>query len=307
MLDFMPTQGSNWAKNVDWINNLITNISVVSIALITLVMLYFAVKYRRGKNPSSTSKVSHNSTLETVWTVVPTVICLFVFYFGYAEYKDMRNPPSNAIEINVTASKWSWAFQYPNGKTAAEELIVPIGKPVRMIMTSTDVLHSIFIPAMRVKEDIINGVYSHLWFTATKLGEFHIFCAEYCGTNHSGMRAKLKVVTAEEYDYFLADRGAVELSPEEAGAKVFKEKGCNSCHTIDGSALIGPSLKGLFARTSEFEDGSSAKVDENYINESVMAPQKKIVKGFAQVPMIAFEGRIDEKEMNALIAYLKTL
>lgn len=307
MLDFMPEQASNWAKNVDWINNLITDISVISIVLITAAMLYFAVKYRRSKAPESTSTVSHNTTIETVWTVIPTVVCLFVFYFGYAEYKEMRNPPSNALEINVLGQKWNWSYTYPNGKTASEELVVPLGKPVRMIMTSSDVLHSFFIPAMRVKEDVIHGVYSHLWFTPTKLGVYHIFCAEYCGTNHSGMLSKLKVVTPEEFEYFLADRGAVELTPQEAGQKVFKNNGCNSCHSIDGSALVGPSLKGLFARKAELEDGSSQDVDENYIRESIFMPQAKIAKGYAQVPMTSFQGRINEEEMANLIAYLKTL
>ena len=213
LFDFMPVQASTWAGDVDWMNNWITNISVFCTLVITGVMLYFAIKYRASKTAAPTSKVNHSITLETVWTVVPTIIVIYVFWAGFDVYREMRTPPANAIEVGVTGYKWAWNFSYETGKQSTNELVVPIGEPIKLIMKSKDVLHSLFIPAMRVKEDLRGDQYSFLWFTPTKLsidqpnGYFHIFCAEYCGLQHSGMLGKLKVVTREEYNDYIHDRG----------------------------------------------------------------------------------------------------
>lgn len=317
MFDYMPEQASHWAASVDWVNNFITNTAIICTVLITGTMIFFALRYRRHTANQQTAFITHNLPLETVWTAIPTVIVIFTFYYGYASYHEMRTPPANPLEINVEASSWKWEFEYSNGKKVGNVLTVPLGRAVRLIMTAKkeDVLHSLFIPAMRVKEDIRPGSYSYLWFLPTKLGEFHLFCAEYCGTNHSAMIGKVNVVSEEQYQDFVNDRSSgevVELTPAELGLELFsnknmqRTKGCYSCHSIDGTPGVGPSLKGLFAsKTKELEDGTKVEVDENYVRESIVNPRAKIVKGFSPI-MQSFEGSTD-KEIAALIAYLKTL
>jgi cytochrome c oxidase subunit 2 len=221
----------------------------------------------------------------------------------------MRTPPANAMEVEVTGWRWAWEFRYPNGKKTSE-LTVPIGKPVRLIMTSKDVLHSFFVPQMRVKEDVIKGRYSYLWFTPTRLGDAPVFCAEYCGTLHSKMLSVIHVVSQEEFEDFLVDRSQgekVELPPAESGAKLFAQKGCVACHSTGANRLVGPGLKGLFAKTEhEMADGTKLAVDENYIRESILNPNAKIVKSFTPI-MQSFEGQLTDEELSHLIAYLKTL
>ncbi len=311
MLDFMPIQASEWAAKVDWLNNVITWISVFCIVVITGVMVFFAVKYRRREGDGDGPYIVDDHLLETVWTVVPTIICMAIFAYGYIVYKDMRNYPANALEINVTGSKWRWDFQYTNGKKTTSEVVVPVGRAVRFIMTSKDVLHSFFVPSMRVKEDVVPGTYQYLWFSPTKTGEFPIFCAEYCGLQHSGMLATLRVVSPEEFEDYLNDRTEGEkpqLSPIELGKLTFSPKGkaCTQCHSIDGTKILGPSLKGLFGREVELQDGTKLTADENYFRESVMNPKAKIVAGYPPV-MPSFEGQLSEEEIAGLIAYIKSL
>lgn len=305
-LDWMPVEASEWAGSVDRINNFITYVSVFCTIAITGVMLYFAWRYRRRTAEDKTTYITHNAMLETVWTVVPTIICVFVFAAGFKVYEDMREPPANALEINVSGRQWAWSYVYPNGKTADNDLVVPVGKPVKLIMKSTDVIHSFFVPAMRVKEDVIKSDYHYMWFTPIKTGKFHIFCAEYCGKDHSMMTGYLNVVSEAEYIDFVNDRKVEDLPPEELGKKLYTVKGCNACHSLDGSQIIGPTFKGVFGRTEELEDGSSIVVDENYIRESILEPEKKRVKGIA-ARMTPYAGLVTEKEIEALIAYLKTV
>ena len=309
IFDFMPEGATDWAEKVDWINNWISVVSAFCTFAITGVMIYFAIKYKDKGDGKATSFVSHNSTIETIWTVVPTVVCLYVFAYGFILYKEMREPPSNAMEVEVIGRKWSWEFKYTTGKKSSD-LIVPLGKPVRLIMTSQDTLHSLFIPAMRVKEDIRNGSYSYMWFTPNKTGEFHIFCAEYCGTMHSGMRAKLKIVSTAQFQDFLDDRKqgvVVDLPPAELGKQLFTQKGCTACHNVTADRLVGPGLKGLFqSKERSCTDGTTVAVDENYVRTSILNSNAKIVNGFAPA-MPIFEGQLTEDELSALIAYLKTL
>ena len=316
--DYMPEQASSWAAEVDWMNNWITDVSTICTVAITAVMLYFAWRYRSGKNPKPTSDIDHSQNLEIVWTVVPTIVCIYCFYIGFDLYKEMRTPPANSLEVAVQGYKWGWNFTYENGKTSSSDLVVPIGEPVKLVMKSNDVLHSFFIPSMRVKEDLRGDRYSYLWFTPTKLSAkeptspnekrvdkgFPIFCAEYCGLNHSGMRARLKVVSRQEYDDFLNERGAVELTPMELGQKVYTERACNTCHSLDGSKLVGPSFKNLFGSKREFTSGDALVADENYLRESILNSQAKIVSGYAAV-MPAFEGQLNESEIDALITFIK--
>lgn len=303
LFDYMPEEGSTWASRVDWLNNLISAISVICIIGITIVMLYFAIKYRRrDDNKEATSNVSHNNLIETVWTVIPTIICIAMFFFGYNIYHEMRNPPAGSLEINVIGKKWAWDFLYPNGKKTTNELVVPIGEPVKLIMTSQDIIHSFFLPTMRVKEDVYNGNYSYLWFTPTKEGESRIFCTEYCGTGHSEMLGKIKVVSKAQYNDFISDK--VELPPAELGKKIF-ENNCQVCHNVSDEKKVGPGLKALFGAKHEMEGGQTVDVDENYVAESIKNPSAKIVKGYpnAMTPFPNFS----EKELVSLIEYLKTL
>lgn len=306
LFDYMPEAASEWAERVDWINNFITSVSVFCILSITAVMVIFAIKYRRTSDNQETAYITHNGALETVWTVIPSVVSIFVFYYGFTVYRDMRTAPASAIEITVQAFQWGWNFQYSTGKTSSSDVVVPVNQPVRFVMRSKDVNHSFFIPAMRVKEDVLGSMYTFIWFTPTKLGEYPIFCAEYCGLSHFNMRATLRVVSMEEYNDFINDRREKELTPAEMGAAKFTEKACNSCHSLDGSPLVGPTLKGIFNREEELADGTKITVDENYLRESILNPQAKIVKGFAPA-MPAFEGQLSEDELQNLITYLKTL
>lgn len=302
----MPEPVSTWASQVDWINALISDISLFCIFGITGVMVYLAVRYRRRSDHQPTAYITHNATIETVWTVVPTLVVIYLFSYGFVVYREMRTPPANALEINVDAYKWRWEFQHSNGKKATTELVVPLGRPVRLIMKSHDVIHSFFVPALRVKEDVVGHIYTYLWFTPTKLGEYQIFCAEYCGEGHSAMLGSLKVVSPEQYDDYVLDRTAVELAPFDFGKKLFTEKACLTCHSTDGSPAIGPTLKGLFGRKENLEDGNTVVVDENYLRESILNPEAKIVRGFTQTKMPQFPG-ISDKEIAGLIAYMKTL
>jgi len=311
LLDFMPVQGSTWAGDVDWMNNWITNVSVLCTVAITAVMIYFAVKYRASKAPKPTSKVSHNATLETVWTVVPSIVVIYVFYIGFAVYEDMRTPPANSMEVSVTGYKWAWSFKYENGKQTTNELVVPIGEPVKLVMKSKDVIHSFFIPSMRVKEDVRADRYSFLWFEPTKLskdepgGVFPIFCAEYCGRDHSGMTATLKVVSKEEYNNFLYGEDINDLPPAEVGKKVYG-KNCVACHSVDGSAVVGPTFKNLYGKNREFNEADAVVADENYIRESIIHSKAKIVKGYQNL-MPNYEGILQDAEIDGLVAYIKTL
>lgn len=315
MLDWMPEGAATWAPRVDFINNFISWVALVCTFAISGAMVYFAVKYRRRTENDKTEYITHNATLETVWTVFPTIICIYVFWYGFDLGREMRTPPANPIEINVSGKQWSWAFTYPNGKQSGGELVVPVGKPVRLIMKSTDVNHSFFIPAMRVKEDVIGSIYTYLWFTPTKVGEFPVFCAEYCGGNHSGMLAKLKVVSQDIYDDFVSNRGPKDLSPEAHGRALYASKGCIGCHSLDGSRVVGPSFKGIYGAAHEMEGGAKVTVNENYIRESILNPQAKVVKGYPPV-MQAYslvetdpsgQQQINDKELSAIISFIKTL
>lgn len=303
----MPEQASEWAARVDWLNNFITYVAIFCTLAITGVMLYFMIKYRRRSEDQPTTYITHNATLETVWTVVPTLVCIFVFIYGFLYYEEMRTPPTNAIEVGVEGYQWGWNFEYSTGKRSSAELVIPLGKPVRLIMRSKDVNHSFFIPSMRVKEDVLASTYSYLWFTPTKAGEYPIFCTEYCGTQHSAMLATLKVVQPEVYEDFINDRAQEKLTPVELGKKLFSQKGCVACHSIDGSAKVCPTLQKLFGQEREFVDGSKTKADENYFESSMLNPNGQIVKGFQPNMMPSFKGQLSDEELAGLIAYLKTL
>lgn len=308
MFRFLPEQASDFAPTVDTINNLITDLSVFFTVLIVGAMIYFAIRYRRkGSVDHETPRIEGSHFLEIVWTVVPTLICIWVAAYGVIGFRTMREVPAGALEIEVKGRQWAWSFTYPNGKKTADEFVVPVGKPVKLIISSEDVLHSFFVPAMRTKVDAVPGQYTYQWFRPVKTGDFDVFCTEYCGTKHSAMLAKVRVVSEAEFDRWVSDKGKA-LSPAEQGEALVKLNACGSCHSVDGSAVVGPTFLKLYGRQGEFDDGQPYTADENYIRESILYPQAHVVKGYPRPsPMPAFEGKLSDEDISNIIAYLKSL
>ena len=277
-------------------------------------IVYFVIKYRHRPGHKPEPSPAHNDALEITWTVIPTILCVFLFYYGWNTYVRVVTPPTKAVEINVLAWRWNWQFTHSNG-VQDSDLHVPVNTPVRLVMTSKDVLHSFYAPVMRVKQDIIPRRYTYAWFFPTKPGTYRLTCAEYCGTNHSqmgitndGRRAVLVVHEPGGYERYLADKAALstQLPPEQLGKMLYEKKGCNACHTVDGTPRVGPSWKGVFGTVVPLSDGSQVKMDENYITESMLFPQAKSRPGFPP-SMPSFQGQLKEREIAGIIAYIKSL
>lgn len=302
----MFNEASNFVRGVDLSLFIILGISLVFLVGITAVMIYFVIRYRRSKNPQA-ENIEGNFKLEIIWTVIPIILVLIMFYFGWAGFKPMRQIPSDAMVIKVTGQMWSWTFEYNNGKTS-DSLVVPINKAVKLDMISRDVLHSFYIPAFRIKEDVVPGKQNLMWFKAQQEGSFDIFCAEYCGQRHSYMLSKVVVVTEEKYTKWLNDTTA--LASSSPGLEVLKKNACISCHSFDGSKLVGPSFKGLWGRKETVLEGSrevEITVDEKYIRNSVDNPDAQVVKGYNKGLMQSYKDKISDDELKAIIGYLKTL
>jgi cytochrome c oxidase subunit 2 len=286
---------------------------------ITGAVVWLVWKYRHRPGHKSEPSAAHNDALEITWTIIPTIICVFLFYYGWRTYVHVVTPPNKAVEVNVLAWRWNWQFTHYNGVTDSD-LHVPVNTPVRLVMTSKDVLHAFYAPAMRVKQDVLPRRYTYVWFEATKPGTYRLTCAEYCGTAHAQMaclqedkhtgaclrRAVVVVHSPGDYERYLNDAGASDLPPVELGAKAIEKKGCVACHTIDGSTRVGPSFKGVFGTEITLADGSKVRMDENYIRESLLAPQAKARPGFPP-SMPSFEGQLKEKEIEGIIAFIKSL
>lgn len=304
---FMPPQGTGIAGQVDNLYSFLLWSSLVSCFILIGGMIYFALKYKRKSDTEKTPYISHNTFLEFLWSFIPLVFFLGFFAWGWWIYHEMRKMPDNALEVHVFGRQWSWEFAYKSGKSAGGEFYVPVNTPVKLIMTSRDVLHSFYIPSMRIKQDVIPGRYTALWFNADKLGDFQIFCAEYCGTTHSGMLAKMHVVPQADYDKWIQETGE-GMTLAQTGQKLFTDKGCVACHSVDGTTKVGPTWKGLFGVVGhEMDDGAKIAVDENYIRESILNPNAKVVKGFPKGVMPTFQGQLSEDQLNALIEFIKSL
>lgn len=305
---WMPKQASSGAAASDWDFFFVYWASVGGTVLVVAAMTYMVLKFRakgRTKNDKFDATEAHNNALEIGWSLGPLVIVVAVFVFGFKTFMDLRTPPKDSMEIQVTGQKWSWSFTYPNGATD-NELHVPVNKPVRLVMTSVDVLHSVWIPTFRTKMDVVPGRYTDLWFKATEVGEYPLECTEYCGTNHSAMLAKVVVHEPGGYEGWLAAAGNdANLPPAELGKKLYEKKGCTACHSTDGSPRVGPSFKGLWGRKSPTSAGE-VEVTEDYLRESILQPQAKIVTGFSPA-MPTFQGQLKDTEISALIEYIKTV
>ncbi|MGZ3774798.1 MAG: cytochrome c oxidase subunit II [Pseudobdellovibrionaceae bacterium] len=306
---FMPSQGTEIAKQVDNLYGFLLITSLIACILVIGGMIYFVWKYKRRTPDDKTAYISHNTFLEFLWSFIPLLIFLFVFGWGWYIYQQERTMPKNALEINVLGKQWAWEIEYKNGYKAVNEVVVPVDQDVKLLLSSNDVIHSFYIPSFRIKQDAVPGRYTALWFHANKLGDFHIFCAEYCGTSHSGMIGTLKVVSRADFDKYL-EQGQDErtLPIAEKGKKLFAVKACSSCHSVDSPAVkVGPSLFKKFGQEEIVDEGAKVIVDENYIRESILEPNKHIVKGFPKGVMPTFQGQLNENELNALVEYIKSL
>ena len=304
---WMPEQASTVAGDVDWLFLFILWVCISMFTLIAILLAVFVVKYHGKPGQHAHKSPSHSTVLEMAWTIPPTIVMLVIFYLGFRGYLDMTTPPPNAYEIQVTAFKWGWSFTYPNGHVDST-LHVPLDRPVRLVLQSQDVLHSLYVPAFRVKKDVVPGRYNHMWFQATKPGTFDLYCTEYCGTGHSQMLTKVEVQEPTAFAKWLEDAANFvdRMPPAEAGFKLYEMRGCKQCHSIDGTRMTGPSFKGLFGSTHPLVAGADVTVDENYIRESILNPGAKVVKGYENV-MPTFQGRIKDNEIGAIIAYLKSI
>jgi len=312
MLGLLGEQGSDFAYKVDYANDIVTIISVVCTVAIVGAMLYFAVKYRqRDGVDHETPAIEGNNALEVIWTVFPTLVCIWVAWLGYDSFVDLRTPPPGAMEVNVTGRKWAWDFQYKNGKRTTSELVVPVGEPVKLIMTSKDVLHSFFVPVMRTKMDVIPGRYTHEWFRPIKTGDFQVFCTEYCGNEHSKMLARLKVLPKAEFERWLADdseeRKLAAMKPSDRGKELYVAKQCVTCHSLDGSPRVGPSWLKLFGKQGQLASGDKYTADENYIRESILNPQAKTVAGYPAMGMPSYQGQLSDDDLTGIIEFIKTI
>jgi cytochrome c oxidase subunit II len=304
---WFPEQASTVAPHVDNLFYAILGVCVVFFTLIVSLMTLFVIKYRRRPGQGPQPSPSHNNALELLWTGIPVVLVGFMFAYGCFTYIDMREPPGNSYEIRVLAKRWVWAFQYPNGHVD-NDLHVPVDRPIRLVMSSDDVIHSLYIPDFRVKMDVVPGRYSTTWFQATQPGESRLFCAEYCGKEHSGMMANVVVHRSGEFEGWLAEAANFlkRMTPVEGGKLLYQRRGCTQCHSVDGSARVGPSFKGIFGTQQALADGTTIKVDENYLRESILQPLAKVRAGYKPV-MPTYQGQLKNEEIDALIAFIKSL
>lgn len=298
---FVP-EASNSAKEVTRSFYYILGIEIVLLILVTAVMVYFVIRYRSRRHPSS-ENVEGGPVLEIIWTVVPTLLVIIMFIIGWQSFTQIRKVPEGAMVVRVRAQQWSWQFTYENGRQS-EVLRVPIGGPVKLIMHSQDVLHCLYVPAFRIKEDCVPGMETYLWFTADRPGSYDIFCTEYCGLGHSGMISKVTAMPAGEFESWYK-KG--EAGKEAQGLKHLETKGCLGCHSIDGSKKIGPTFKGLYGSKVEvLTNGKEREVvaDEEYLRKSILEPAADIAEGYQNImPKLP----LNEDELKAIIGYLKEL
>lgn len=299
-----PPSASTVAVEMDLLYLFIVAVCTFFTVLVTALILVFTLKFKR-RNPDDVGAPIHGSLiLELTWTIIPFLISMVMFAWGADLFFRMARPPRNAMEITVVGKQWMWKVQHPDGTREINELHVPTGRPVRLTMGSEDVLHDFSIPAFRVKMDVVPGKLTTLWFEATKPGVYHLFCAEYCGTNHSRMTGQVTVMAPQDYEAWLAG-GRSTSTPVESGERLFADLGCITCHKDDSTGR-GPSLFGVFGASVELGDGRTVVADENYLRESIINSQAKVVRGYQGI-MPPYQGTISEESLLQLIAYIKTL
>jgi cytochrome c oxidase subunit II len=300
-----PEQASNFAPNVDDLMLYITAVCLFFAVAITAAIVYFFFKYHR-KKPSDIGVTIHgDSRLETLWLVIPAILALTMFAGGAVVYVDFRRAPLDTLDIYVIGKQWMWKSQQPNGMREINELHVPVGRDVKLIMASEDVIHNFSVPAFRVKMDVVPGHYNTMWFRPTKVGRYHFFCSQYCGTNHAVMGGWVTVMDPSDYAAWLSGASGTDANPVVAGEKLFAEKACNTCHLDNGKGRA-PSLNGVYEGHVLLADGSTVTADDAYLRESILVPNAKIVAGY-QPLMPTFQGQLTEEQILDLTAYIKSL
>jgi cytochrome c oxidase subunit 2 len=303
---WLPPQWSTIAPDIDAPFNFILWTSTILTLGVAVGTVYLAWKYRRRSHADRPAPVKENKPLEMAWSVIPTLLVMVVFFWGFRAYVATSIPPTDAYEINVKAQKWFWTFEYPNGLNA-DELVVPAGQPIKLVMTSQDVLHSFFVPEFRIKNDVIPNRYSYVWFNAPQEGVYQIVCTEYCGTGHSNMGAHVRVVGRDAFYEFLRTGGGnagADLPLAEYGEQLYAQKRCNTCHSVDGSAATGPSWLGIWGQPRPGSE--SGVVDDNYVRQSVLEPGAYVAPGFQPV-MPSYEGQLDDRAVQAVAAYIRQI
>ncbi|HXG61711.1 MAG TPA: cytochrome c oxidase subunit II [Planctomycetota bacterium] len=302
-MKFYPERASTMAGQVDALYGCLVGVCALFAAVIVACLVAFSVKYRRRSPGERAVQTATNNALEVIWIAIPGVILLGMFAWGASLFVDLQTPPAGAMEVYVIGRRWMWKVQHPSGAREINELHVPTGRPVRLHLTSQDVIHSFYVPAFRIKQDALPGRYTTAWFEATRPGEYRLFCAEYCGTLHSGMVGRVAVLEPRRYEEWL-ERGA-EGSPAAEGRRLFLSLGCATCHT-GGPEARAPRLEGLFGSRVPLRGGGTATADAAYVRESILDPAARVVEGFEPI-MPSFRGRVGEEEILALIEYIRSL
>jgi cytochrome c oxidase subunit 2 len=303
-IPLFPERASTIAGEVDALYFFLVGLSAVMSALIATLVVTFAIKFHRRHVDDVGAQVHGGLMLELAWTVVPFFITMGIFFWGARVYFLMASPPAETLNIYVVGKQWMWKVQHTTGQREINELHVPVGRPVKLIMTSEDVIHNFSIPAMRIKGDVIPGRFVQIWFEPTTPGTYQIFCAEYCGTQHSGMVGQVVVMEDTAYQAWLSG-GAAEGSLASTGEKLFADLACNSCHRSDAQGR-GPALRNVFGHPVQLQDGTTVTADESYVRESILMPAAKLTAGY-QPEMPAFQGLVSEEQLLALIEYVKSL
>jgi cytochrome c oxidase subunit 2 len=299
-----PERASTMATRVDALYFFLIGVSAFFVVLIATLIVYFGFRYRRRRRGEIGREVHAGYALEVLWTAVPVMLTMVMFLWGANVYFSMGSPPPETLDVYVVAKQWMFKFQQPGGQREIDELHVPAGRNVKLTMTSEDVIHDLYVPAFRIKADILPGRYTNIWFNATKPGTYHFFCAEYCGTRHSGMTGQVVVMEPADYEAWLAG-GSGEGSMASGGEKLFQDLGCITCHRADGQGR-GPNLQGLYGRPVNLSDGTTVMANDAYVRESILNPAAKLAAGFQPI-MPTFQGVVSEEQVLQLIEYVKSL
>jgi cytochrome c oxidase subunit 2 len=300
----LEPQASTFASSYDWLFfTMVVMCSIVAIGVFVMLTV-FSIRYRRGTSADRTPYPGSSHPIEYAWTITPFLIFLGIFVWAAMLYAEAKTPPAGALEVSVVAKQWMWKLQHSEGRREINELHVPLGRPVRLVMTSEDVIHSFYVPAFRLKQDVLPGRYTELWFQATRTGEYRLECAEYCGTDHARMIGKIIVMQPARYATWLA-QGNLAPSMAAAGEERFRTLGCSGCHGANAS-VHAPKLEGVFGHPVHLSDGRTVIADESYIRDSILLPSKDVVAGFVPI-MPSFQGQVSEGDLLELIAYIKSL
>jgi cytochrome c oxidase subunit II len=304
IFNWFPEQASTIAGQVDLLLVVLTALGGFFTSIVMVLLIYFGIRYRRGTRVDRSDPPTTSLRVEIAWVLGLLFLGMGTYTWAAILYFNMMRPPANAMEVYALGLQWMWQFQHPQGQREINELHVPVGTPVRVIMISQDVIHSLYIPAFRLKFDVLPNRYTDLWFEATQTGEYHLFCAEFCGTLHAGMIGRVIVMEQSEYQDWLAGAGA-GAPIRESGEQLFTQLGCSSCHAPE-SNVQAPPLEGLFGQEVLLEDGRTVIADETYLRESILYPMRKIVAGYEPI-MPSYEGRISETQLMELVSYIKSL